>query len=311
MSTTLSDYARLALRTEAPLSPESLSEVQVEGLRKAQALLLPIEQLGVVVDFVKKGAIYGKIQPEFHLGLDIDPLWPMERRALRLLHAILGISGEASELATSLRRSQLETEPLDVENIKEEIGDVLWYLALAADAIGADLGDIADANIRKLAVRLGPTYDADRVLNRDLEAEKAALEGASLDREAILRAYIGRSFSTSSAPLRSMIEEHPAVIASGMDVETMDGLVRQILDEALTRILPFVVQEVAKNLDDQDFRHLAKTLEADPVRDSERKVFLHMATPEFIYTYTEALNASANEILTPLFGDGTKPLPEG
>lgn len=251
MSTTLSDYARLALRTEALLSQE-----------------------------------------------------------LRLLHAILGISGEAGELASALRK-QIEAGPLNVNNVKEEIGDVLWYLALAADAIGADLGDIADANIRKLAVRLGPTYDAERVLNRDLEAEKMALEGAPLDREAILRAYVGRSFSTSSAPLRGMIEEHPAVIASGMDVETMDGLVRQILDEALTRILPFIIQEVAKNLNDQDFRHLAKTMEADPVRDSERKVFLYMATPDFIHAYTDVLNASANDILTPIFGDGTKPLPEG
>jgi len=39
------------------------------------------------------------------------------------------------------------------EKIRKELGDVLWYAAQVATEIGADLSDVAQQNIEKLAAR--------------------------------------------------------------------------------------------------------------------------------------------------------------
>ena len=46
-----------------------------------------------------------------------------------------------------------EMEPERVAKIRKELGDTLWYAAQLATEIGADLGDIAQENIDKLAAR--------------------------------------------------------------------------------------------------------------------------------------------------------------
>jgi NTP pyrophosphatase (non-canonical NTP hydrolase) len=47
----------------------------------------------------------------------------------RLLHAVMGIKTEEDELRRAIKLN-------DVVNIKEEIGDMLWYLAVIADIFG-------------------------------------------------------------------------------------------------------------------------------------------------------------------------------
>src|SRR5437764_1204166 len=47
-----------------------------------------------------------------------------------LLHAILGISGEAGELVDAFKKELIYGKTLDIENLKEEAGDILWYMAL-------------------------------------------------------------------------------------------------------------------------------------------------------------------------------------
>lgn len=39
------------------------------------------------------------------------------------------------------------------EKLKLELGDVLWYIAMASQELGFSLSDIANANIKKLAAR--------------------------------------------------------------------------------------------------------------------------------------------------------------
>ena len=39
------------------------------------------------------------------------------------------------------------------QDLKKELGDVLWYLAVFADYLGIELQDIADLNLQKLADR--------------------------------------------------------------------------------------------------------------------------------------------------------------
>ena len=73
------------------------------------------------------------------------------------LHWVLGINGEAGEIAEKakkiIRDKQGIMNDLDREAFGKEIGDVLWYLAVFADHLGLKLEDIATANLEKLASR--------------------------------------------------------------------------------------------------------------------------------------------------------------
>lgn len=75
-----------------------------------------------------------------------------------LNHAALGIAGEAGELCDSVKRALVYGRPLDRENLLEEIGDCLWYLALACRAAGFKLEDAAQANLAKLRMRYPAAY---------------------------------------------------------------------------------------------------------------------------------------------------------
>ena len=49
----------------------------------------------------------------------------------------------------------------------EELGDVGWYLAVSADAIGYDLETIFQMNIDKLRARYPDGFDAEHSLHRN------------------------------------------------------------------------------------------------------------------------------------------------
>lgn len=72
---------------------------------------------------------------------------------LRILHAAMGISGEAGELMDAVKKHILYNKPLDVENVKEELGDLLWYISLALDRIGSSFDEVMKINHDKLEKR--------------------------------------------------------------------------------------------------------------------------------------------------------------
>lgn len=69
-----------------------------------------------------------------------------------LTYTALGLASEAGEYAGKVKKL-LRDAVWDVEAAKSELGDVLWYVAACADALGLDLEDIAAANLAKLADR--------------------------------------------------------------------------------------------------------------------------------------------------------------
>lgn len=60
----------------------------------------------------------------------------------RLLHGAIGVVTESAELLEGLLVSAGGAQ-IDATNLKEEIGDVLFYLVLGYDAVGADADHIA------------------------------------------------------------------------------------------------------------------------------------------------------------------------
>lgn len=97
---------------------------------------------------------------------------------VRQNHAFLGSFTEAGELLKAQMDAIMRNEPVDKVNIAEEYGDADWYKAVAFDEFGIDEQDSRNAILRKLALRYqGGKFDQKAALNRDLTAERSALEG--------------------------------------------------------------------------------------------------------------------------------------
>lgn len=72
-------------------------------------------------------------------------------------HLVLGLVGESGEIAEKVKKivrdHNSNLDKLDIDDLKKELGDVLWYVATLADFFDFKLEDIAVANIEKLASR--------------------------------------------------------------------------------------------------------------------------------------------------------------
>ena len=83
-----------------------------------------------------------------------------------IVNACLGLSGEVGEFNDMVKKWIFHEKPLDEEHAKKEMGDVLWYVAETATAIGYDLETIMDMNIYKLLKRYPNGFSAERSQNR-------------------------------------------------------------------------------------------------------------------------------------------------
>lgn len=84
-----------------------------------------------------------------------------------LLNAALGLCGESGEVADLLKKFHFQGHALTVEHLAKELGDIAWYLAIGAHAIGYDLETILQMNVDKLKARYPNGFSADRSLHRD------------------------------------------------------------------------------------------------------------------------------------------------
>lgn len=132
------------------------------------------------LDSVKKTLFYGKADPHSCLHYTSDLPMSDSKFAVfntDILHGIIGAHTETGELLKALLEGA-NLQILDYVNIKEEVGDVLWYLALIANACGFTLEDAMQTNIAKLRKRYPEKFTEDDAINRDVDAEREALEGS-------------------------------------------------------------------------------------------------------------------------------------
>ncbi len=99
-----------------------------------------------------------------------------DSKNLDLLHASMGLSTEAAEFTDALKKHIFYGKELDETNLKEEIGDILWYAAIALEALGADFESVMQTNIDKLSARYPEKFTEELAENRDLAKEREILE---------------------------------------------------------------------------------------------------------------------------------------
>ena len=71
----------------------------------------------------------------------------------QLLNGLMGLNGEAGEAIDILKKSMFQGHDLIIDDVVEELGDTLWYIALCATALNVSLEDIALMNCTKLMKR--------------------------------------------------------------------------------------------------------------------------------------------------------------
>ena len=94
----------------------------------------------------------------------------------RLIHAQMGMQTETAEFTDALKKSLFYGKVLDVTNLKEELGDLLWYVAIAMDELGTDFETEMTRVINKLKVRYPEKFTINHAEYRDLANERIVLE---------------------------------------------------------------------------------------------------------------------------------------
>lgn len=78
----------------------------------------------------------------------------------------LGIAGESGEFVDAVKKKVYHGHDVPATKLRDELGDVLWYIARAADTLGYSLEEIASANLEKLRARYPDGFSKERSANR-------------------------------------------------------------------------------------------------------------------------------------------------
>ena len=83
-----------------------------------------------------------------------------------LINGVMGLCGEAGEAIDIVKKHLAQGHELDREGLIKELGDVAWYLAETATALGIDLDEVLERNIDKLKKRYPEGFSAEKSQHR-------------------------------------------------------------------------------------------------------------------------------------------------
>ena len=84
-----------------------------------------------------------------------------------LINSVMGLCGESGEAIDIVKKWLAQGHLLDKAHLASELGDVAWYLAEAATALGLDLEDILQANLDKLERRYPEGFSTEKSVSRE------------------------------------------------------------------------------------------------------------------------------------------------
>jgi len=207
-------YQELAVQTLAPPTAEAKQRLLALNLSYDMTLAFRSETAsGFEFDAIKRVVFYGKQPKHPHSEMLMVRIKESEllmsqgndhhtRNAvvhsadyisdemMNAVHAIIGVKTECSELFETLLKlhavptrvpfSGAGIDPTDKQNLIEEAGDVLWYVAILCHAIGVPMSAVMEANNAKLLkgrFKSG-SFNADNAETRDTKEEMKHLDSA-------------------------------------------------------------------------------------------------------------------------------------
>lgn len=86
------------------------------------------------------------------------------------LNMACGVAGEGGEIVDVIKKAMFQGHHLDVEHLKEEIGDILYYITNLATLYGLDMEECLQINYDKLLKRFPNGFSVeDSILRKDRE----------------------------------------------------------------------------------------------------------------------------------------------
>lgn len=85
-----------------------------------------------------------------------------------LQNGVMGLCGEAGECIDVVKKYLYQGHKLDKLKLKDELGDVLWYVAITCQALGITLDDVMEHNVKKLLLRYPDGFEAERSIHREV-----------------------------------------------------------------------------------------------------------------------------------------------
>lgn len=83
-----------------------------------------------------------------------------------LINGVMGLCGESGEAIDLVKKHLAQGHELDSAALAKELGDIAWYLAETAYALGYELETIFQMNIDKLKKRYPEGFSAEGSINR-------------------------------------------------------------------------------------------------------------------------------------------------
>lgn len=168
--TTPCEYVQAAMRTKSPhFNPERATRNEM------RSLLADAVSVGEQSKIIKKAIFGGKEREPSGYKLRLA-----ECPSPDILHAILGVLNEAGEIANAVSDDDAYLKvrnTIDYNNLDEEMGDLLWFIACYCEGRGCLMEQLMERNIAKLKARFPDRFDSDKNENRDVQAEKRAMGG--------------------------------------------------------------------------------------------------------------------------------------
>ena len=85
----------------------------------------------------------------------------------QILNMLLGMSGETGEVVDLFKKHLFQGHDLDMDKLKEELGDVMYYIVNLCNLYDIELEDVIEGNHNKLLKRYPEGFSEERSVNRE------------------------------------------------------------------------------------------------------------------------------------------------
>jgi NTP pyrophosphatase (non-canonical NTP hydrolase) len=107
----------------------------------------------------------------------IDKLFKHDTDDMEMMHAALGITGEAGEIADAVKKAVIYEKPIDRTNIVEELGDLRFYMQALMSKLSISEDEVLQSNANKLSKR----YPTGGYSNKDAVERKDKIEEVAVE----------------------------------------------------------------------------------------------------------------------------------